>query len=147
MLLIIQLESDNLFIEITFMSNYLPSGAIHVRDIYLWAHVGVLEHERLFGQEFLLDVSLWLEMEHFARHDDISMMADYSLAISELQQFSFNFNCQTIEYFSEQILDHLELLYGSVPMQIFLRKCFAPVPGFDGSVGVERKRNFPLSDV
>ena len=128
------------------MINYLPSGVIHVKDLYLWSHVGVLEQERTYGQEFLLDFSLWLDIEHASEQDDISSTADYSLGIRDLQQCAFNIDCQTIEYFAEQILDRLQSLYGSVPMKVFLRKCSAPVPGFDGTVGVERIRNFPLHD-
>ena len=34
--------------------------ALHVRDLRLWAHVGVLESERREGQWFALDLSLSL---------------------------------------------------------------------------------------
>ena len=127
------------------MTNHLPSGVIHVKDLYLWSHVGVLEKERKHGQEFLLDFSLWLNMEYASKRDNISSTADYSLGILDLQQYAFTIECQTIEYYSELILNRLESLYGSVPMKVFLRKCFAPVPGFDGTVGVERTRHFPNS--
>ena len=36
--------------------------AIHVRDLMLWAHVGVLEHERRDGQWFSLDITLWQDL-------------------------------------------------------------------------------------
>ena len=32
-------------------------SAIHIKNINLWAHVGVLEKERLHGQNYLLDIS------------------------------------------------------------------------------------------
>ena len=125
------------------MSNNLPLGAIHVRDINLWAHVGVIEQERVFGQMFLLDFSLWLNMESVALNDELSQTADYSLAINDLQQFSFQLTCHTIEHFSELILNRLESIYGPLPMQVFLRKCSPPIPGFTGFVGVERFRHSP----
>ena len=127
------------------MSNCLPSEAIHVQNINLWAHVGVLKEERLLGQRFLLDFSLWLDMSRVALEDDLCATADYSVAIHDLQKLALDLNCQTIEHFSEVILDRLEDLYGQVPMQVFLRKCFAPVPGFTGIVGVERSRHKLLS--
>ena len=89
------------------MTNSLPNGVIHVRDINLWAHVGVLEQERLLGQSFLLDFSLWLDVDRAAAEDDLNLTADYSLAIKEIQQLSFQLNCHTIENFSEHILDRL----------------------------------------
>ena len=102
----------------------------------------MLEHEKIFGQEFLLDFSLWLDMDKAAKEDDLSATADYGLAISALQDLASKLNCNTIEHFSELTLDCLESLYGSIPMQVYLRKCSAPVPGFSGTVGIERRRHF-----
>ncbi len=125
------------------MTNYLSSGAIHVRDIALWSHVGVLDQEQLLGQKFLLDFSLWLDLDHAAIKDDLKLTADYSLAISQLQELAFQCKCLTIEHFSERILNELESIYGAIPMQVKLRKCNAPVAGFSGVVEVERSRFCP----
>jgi len=125
------------------MSSHLSLGAIHVKDVNLWAHVGVLEQERLYGQSFLLDFSLWLMMDKAALDDDLSLTADYSLAIHDIQQLALKVNCRTIEHFSELILNRLESIYGPLPMQVFLRKCSPPIPGFTGFVGVERFRHSP----
>ncbi|AAQ00115.1 MULTISPECIES: dihydroneopterin aldolase [Prochlorococcus] len=118
-------------------------SSIHVEGINLWAHVGVLEKERLLGQLFLLDFTLWLDLETACKSDDLSLSADYSLAIKSLQQLSFQIRCKTIEYFSEQILDRLEMLYGTVPIRISLEKCYPPIDGFTGSVSIQRNRNNP----
>ncbi|MCP4972862.1 MAG: dihydroneopterin aldolase, partial [Prochlorococcus sp.] len=45
------------------MKDHLPLGAIHVNELRLWAHVGVMEHERREGQWFSLDFSLWLDLD------------------------------------------------------------------------------------
>ncbi len=124
------------------MSGYLSLGAIEVKDIRLWAHVGVLEQERISGQLFSLDFKLWLELDEAAQKDDLSASADYSLAISDIHQLCFELRCLTIEHFSEKILDCLDRIYGPVPMKVFLRKCSPPIPGFSGSVAVERRRNW-----
>ena len=125
------------------MSKHLPGGAIHVRDITLWAHVGVFEFERSLGQEFNLDFSIWLDLDKAAAFDDLSATADYSIAIKELQKLSFQINCKTIEHFSDQIMHCLEDLYGRAPMKVNLRKAKAPVPGFTGVVEVQRTRYWP----
>tara|TARA_Y100001968_G_scaffold3728_1_gene3269 strand:+ start:21342 stop:21719 length:378 start_codon:yes stop_codon:yes gene_type:complete len=125
------------------MSNYrLNSGVIHVHEVNLWAHVGVLEHERLLGQEFIADFRFWLDLDSAAVSDELSKSIDYSHAIKEVQKLSFQIHCLTIEKYSDQILDCLEELYGSIPMSVLLRKCSPPVSGFSGSVSVERWRNF-----
>ena len=125
------------------MSKLNKLGIIHVREINLWAHVGVLPKERQLGQKFLLDFSLWLNLDHAANSDELSSTADYSLAINELQQLALEINCMTIEAFSERILELLEVLYGKIPVKVVLKKCNPPVDGFTGSVVVERSRYFP----
>ena len=126
------------------MKHCLPLGAIHVKDARLWSHVGVFEYERITGQWFSLDFSLWLDLDQAAIDDDLSLTADYSLAIRELQGIAHTLKCFTIEHFSEQILNCLESLYGPIPMRVLLRKCNAPVSGFNGSVEVERVRYWPM---
>tara|TARA_Y100000739_G_scaffold105132_2_gene90223 strand:+ start:384 stop:755 length:372 start_codon:yes stop_codon:yes gene_type:complete len=115
--------------------------AIHVRDLMLWAHVGVLEHERRDGQWFSLDITLWQDLGAAAADDDLAASLDYSKAITALQALARGLVCQTIEHFSDRVLDQLEQLYGPVPVRLELRKCAAPVPGFSGVVAVERRRH------
>ena len=119
-------------------------SSIHVQSINLWSHVGVLDRERLLGQSFLLDFSIWIDLESAALNDDLSKTADYSLAIKSIQQLSLEINCFTIEHFSERILEKIESLYGDVPIQITLEKCSPPIDGFNGSVSITRSRNLHL---
>jgi len=114
---------------------------IVVRGLRLWAHVGVLEHERERGQWFELDLSLVWSLAAAAAADDVTLSLDYSLAIQALQQQARDIRCLTLEHWSDRILDLLEQLYGAVPMRIELRKCQAPVPGFAGIVAVQRGRH------
>ncbi len=119
----------------------MTGDQILVRGLRLWAHVGVLEQERLLGQWFELDLSLGFDLGEAATRDVLACSLDYSLAITALQQQARVISCLTIEHYSEQILDCLERLYGPVPMQLELRKCRAPVPGFSGTVAVSRCRH------
>ena len=114
---------------------------IGVRELRLWAHVGVLEHERRDGQWFSLDFSVQLDLSAAARTDDLSRSLDYGVAIQALQGLSQQVRCLTIEHFSDQVLDRLETLYGPMPVGLRLTQCAAPVPGFTGRVCVERSRH------
>ena len=116
--------------------------AIHVRELKIWAHVGVLEKERLLGQRFSLDFTLWLDVDLPSKKDELSLTADYSTGIELIQKLSFKIRCLTIEHFSDQILNCLEEIYGKIPMMVKLRKCSPPINGFSGYVEVERYRNF-----
>ena len=124
------------------MNQFNNSSAIHIRDINLWAHVGVLESERISGQSFVLDISFWLDLDESSKFDQLDKSIDYSEVIKAVQKLSFEIKCLTIEYFSDQILNLLESLYGKVPMNIRLKKCFPPIHGFTGSVLIEKQRNY-----
>jgi dihydroneopterin aldolase len=39
---------------------------------------GVLDHERITGQDFIIDAVLWLDTAPAAASDDLSLTADYS---------------------------------------------------------------------
>ena len=117
------------------------SDQIVVRDLRLWAHVGVLEQERLHGQWFELDFSLGFDLSAAAAADALASSLDYSRAICALQRLATDVRCQTLEHFAACILDCLEQLYGPVPTWVELRKCQAPVPGFTGVVAVQRRRH------
>ena len=123
------------------MSKLAKSNFIHIDGINLWAHVGVLDKERLHGQKFLLDITIWIDLNQAAKEDDLLKTADYSHAVICIQQLAQGINCKTIEYFSEQILNSLEDLYGTVPIQIILKKCSPPISGFTGTVSIKRIRN------
>jgi dihydroneopterin aldolase len=117
------------------------SDRIHVRGLRLWAHVGVLEFERSEGQWFELDLELSVDLSAAGRSDALGDTLDYSQLITALQQQARSLICQTLEHFSESILERIEELYGPVPIRLELRKCQAPVPGFNGVVAVRRSRH------
>jgi len=113
---------------------------ILVQGLRLWAHVGVLAHERELGQWFEVDLTLDVDLDAAAQNDDLAMTLDYSQLITALQQQARSIRCQTLEQYSERMLDLAEALYGNVPVALTLRKCKAPVPGFEGVVAVRRHR-------
>ena len=115
---------------------------IHIQDLRLWAHVGVLDHERRDGQWFQLNLTLGLDLSESAKLDDLSATADYSRAVLALQALVRELCCLTIERFSEEVFVVLERLYGPLPMHLVLQKCHPPIAGFTGTVAVERRRNW-----
>jgi dihydroneopterin aldolase len=118
------------------------SDAIHVRGLRLWAHVGVLEKERLHGQWFELDFSLGTDVSDTAVRDDLSTGLDYTIGIEALRAQARVIVCNTLEHYSERILDLLEECYGSIPLALELSKCRPPIHGFGGSVGLSRRRRW-----
>ncbi len=128
------------------MSDSIPLHSldvIRVDDLRLWAHVGVLEHERRDGQWFRLDLALHLDLSRAAASDALEATADYSLGVTALKALAAEIRCETIEHFSERVFEVLESLYGALPMHLRLSKCSPPIAGFTGTVSVERWRNRP----
>jgi dihydroneopterin aldolase len=115
---------------------------LHVQGLKLWSHVGVLPFEQLEGQWFELDLRLGLDCSAIASSDALVDTLDYSQLIADLQRQALELRCQTIEAYSERILELIETLYGPMPIHLQLRKCHAPVPGFDGLVAIERYRRW-----
>jgi 7,8-dihydroneopterin aldolase/epimerase/oxygenase len=114
---------------------------IVVRGLRLWAHVGVLAFEREQGQWFELDLELSVDLAPAGRSDDLADTLDYSQLIAALQRQARAIRCLTLEHYSEQILTLIAERWGGVPVQLELRKCAAPVPGFSGTVAVRRFRS------
>ena len=63
------------------MSQFHNLSAIHIKDINLWAHVGVLESERINGQSFVLDISFWFDLDESSKLDQLDKSIDYGEAI------------------------------------------------------------------
>ncbi|MFM7647444.1 MAG: dihydroneopterin aldolase [Cyanobium sp.] len=114
---------------------------ILVRGLRLWAHVGVLAFEREQGQWFELDLELGVDLGPAARSDQLADTLDYSQLIAALQRQARAIRCLTLEHYSEQIFTLIAERWGGVPVQLELRKCAAPVPGFSGTVAVRRFRS------
>ena len=127
------------------MSNVThPLDIIRVDNLRLWAHVGVLDHEREHGQWFRVDLELHLDLSQSASADSLAATADYSLGVQALQRLAAEITCYTIEHFSERMFEELEGIYGSLPMHLWLSKCHPPIPGFAGTVSLERWRRKPF---
>ena len=114
--------------------------AIHVEGLKVWARVGVLPEERSLGQWFVVDLTIWFDLAPAGRSDDLSLSVDYGQAIAAIQACAQQVVCHTVECFSETILDQVGKICGPGPVRLILRKCHPPIPGFDGSISVERWR-------
>lgn len=116
-------------------------SAIIIRQLKIWAHVGVLNWERELGQWFELDLWLYYDLSSAVLTDQIEHTINYADVINTIRKLSELINCNTIEYFSEQIFEVLEAKFGIFPMELELKKCDAPIPAFNGVVSVKRSRN------
>jgi dihydroneopterin aldolase len=111
---------------------------LKIKDIKLWARVGVLEQERDLGQLFSLDVFLWSDFEKCTQNDDIKSTVDYSKLVEILKYQSKKICCLTIEKYSNEILKIIDEEFQLSKIKIILTKCKPPITGFDGEVSIVR---------
>ncbi|MDT5223834.1 MAG: 7,8-dihydroneopterin aldolase/epimerase/oxygenase, partial [Mycobacterium sp.] len=45
---------------------------IELRGLTVRGHHGVFEHERLNGQDFVVDITLWMDLAQAAASDDLA---------------------------------------------------------------------------
>ena len=111
---------------------------LKIKNITLWARVGVLEKERESGQLFSLDVSLWADFENCTQNDNIKKTIDYSKLVKILKNHSKKIFCFTIEKYSDEILKIINAEFQVSRIKIILTKCKPPIIGFDGEVSIVR---------
>ena len=114
---------------------------LEIKDIKIWAKVGVLIDERKFGQLFSLDVTLWFDFSSCSHTDDLSSTIDYAVLINDIKTHSINFSCLTIEKYSSDILRIIVEKFNPMRIKIKLTKCKAPIAGFEGEVSIVRSLN------
>ena len=116
----------------------MESSFLEIKDIKIWARVGVLMEERKFGQLFSLDVYLWSDFSKCSKTDDLNLTIDYSVLINDIKDHSRNFSCFTIEKYSSEILKIIANKFFPERIKIKLTKCKPPITGFTGEVSITR---------
>ena len=116
----------------------MDGSFLEIKDIKIWARVGVLMEERKFGQLFSLDVSLWSDFSNCSKTDDLNLTIDYSVLINDIKDHSRSFSCLTIEKYSSEILKIIDEKFYPERIKIRLTKCEPPITGFTGEVSITR---------
>ena len=111
---------------------------LEIKDLKIWARVGVLVEERKFGQLFSLDISLWSDFSNCSKTDDLNSTIDYASLIKHIKSHSMNFSCFTIEKYSSEILKIIVDEFDPERIKIKLTKCKPPIAGFTGEVSIVR---------
>ncbi|HEY6279529.1 MAG TPA: 2-amino-4-hydroxy-6-hydroxymethyldihydropteridine diphosphokinase [Streptosporangiaceae bacterium] len=108
----------------------------------VFAHHGVLAHERRDGQEFLIDAVLWLDTRAAAAADDLSLAADYSAIAGRIVALASGPPVQLIETLAQRLAAGCLAGPGVEEVEITVHKPHAPIPHkfTDVSVTIRRKR-------
>ncbi|HEY1532348.1 MAG TPA: dihydroneopterin aldolase [Galbitalea sp.] len=106
------------------------------------AHHGVFAHEREDGQEFVIDVSVWLDSRPAARGDDLEQTVHYGVLAEEVVAAVERDPMDLIETVAERVATVALAHPAVLRTRVTLHKPSAPitVPFDDVSITIERTR-------
>jgi 7,8-dihydroneopterin aldolase/epimerase/oxygenase len=106
------------------------------------ANHGVFEHERTNGQEFVIDVSVWLDSRPAAANDDLAQTVNYGVLAEEVVAAVESDPVDLIETVAERIAAVTLAHPAVIRTRVTLHKPSAPitVPFDDVSITIERTR-------
>ena len=116
---------------------------ITLTGLRVFAHHGVFAHEKLDGQEFLIDVVAWLDLSAAGRSDDLTRTVHYGeLAEAVVAEASVH-PADLIETVAERVAAVVLSFAAVSKTQVTIHKPPAPitVPFEDVSVTITRDRS------
>lgn len=116
--------------------------AIQLTGIRAYGYTGYLPEERVLGQWFEVDLTLWLDLAPAGESDDIAHTLDYRQAIAIVQHLVKTAKFALVEKLASAIADALLELELITQVRVQLSKPAAPIPDFGGKITIDitRKR-------
>jgi dihydroneopterin aldolase len=107
------------------------------------AHHGVFPEERANGQEFIIDVTVWLDIAAAASGDDLARTINYGVLAEEVVTSVERDPVDLIETVAERIAEVVLAHEAADMVRVTLHKPSAPitVPFEDVSITITRKRS------
>jgi len=115
---------------------------IELRGLTVRGYHGVFEHERQDGQEFVVDVTVWIDLDRAAASDDLTDTLDYGALAARIADIVGGPARNLIETVAAEIADDVmgdERVYA---VEVVVHKPQAPVPLAldDVAVAIHRSR-------
>lgn len=119
------------------------SDRISLTGLRAFGHHGAYEHERHYGQEFVVDAVLWLDTRPAAAGDDLTLTVDYAQVAGALAAIVTGEPVSLIETLAARLAD--ECLSASpvvreVEITVHKPQALLPQPFGDVAVTIRRSR-------
>lgn len=120
------------------MSDRITLTGLRVRGRH-----GVFEHEKRDGQEFVVDVVVWLDLAKAAATDDLADTLDYGALAEQAAEIVGGEPCDLIETVAERIAQQVLTDARVRATEVTVHKPSAPIPRqfADVAVTVHRSRD------
>lgn len=116
---------------------------IVLEGIEVFAHHGVLEHEKHLGQAFVVDVALELDLAPAGRSDDLQDTVDYGHLAGRVAEVVAGGPHDLVEAVAERVADVALADQRVSAVEVVVHKPHAPLPVVAREVRVEVRRERP----
>lgn len=114
---------------------------IELRGLRVRGNHGVFDHERVDGQDFIIDITLWLELRIAAASDDLADTVDYGALAQRAHDVVAGTPRNLIETVGAEIADDImgdERIHAT---EVVVHKPSAPIPLTFDDVAVVTRRS------
>ena len=115
--------------------------SIQVNGIRAYGYVGYLPEERVLGQWFEVDLTLWVDLTPASQSDRIEDTLDYREAIAIVKQEITTAKFDLVESLINAIAGRLLNLEKVNKVRVRLSKPAAPIPEFGGRITLDITRS------
>lgn len=114
---------------------------IELRGLTVRGHHGVFEHERTDGQDFVVDITVWIDLAAAAASDDLADTLDYGALAQKAADIVAGPPRDLIETVSAEIADAVMADTRVHAVEVVLHKPHAPIPLTFNDVAVVARRS------
>ncbi|MCO1578971.1 dihydroneopterin aldolase [Crossiella sp. SN42] len=104
-------------------------------------HHGVFEHEKRDGQDFLIDITVWLDLDVAAETDDLADTLDYGALAQRAAAIVGGEPCDLIETVAARVVDEVMTDRRAHAAEVTVHKPSAPIPLTFADVAVTARRS------
>jgi dihydroneopterin aldolase len=115
--------------------------SIQVNGIRAYGYVGYLPEERVLGQWFEVDLTLWVNLTTAGKSDQIEDTLDYREAIAMVKEQITTAKYSLVEKLVGAIADKILTLDKVARVRVRLSKPAAPIPDFSGRITLDITRS------
>lgn len=114
---------------------------IELRGLTVRGNHGVFDHERRDGQDFIIDVTVWIDLDTAAASDDLADTLDYGSLATRAAEIVGGPARNLIETVSAEIADDVMTDERVHAVEVVVHKPSAPIPLTFQDVAVVARRS------
>jgi 7,8-dihydroneopterin aldolase/epimerase/oxygenase len=114
---------------------------IELRGLTVRGHHGVFDHERRDGQDFVVDITVWIDLDRAAASDDLADTIDYGELAKRAADIVGGPPKRLIEAVAGQIAEDVMRDARVHAVEVVLHKPDAPIPLTFADVAVVARRS------